>query len=103
MGIYHCGMTMSGIDGSIAPKRNTLCCIGNNTKDNQHVSHGRDEWVHLNLAAASDTGKAGAENNTGNQSHDDSDRNRNTSKVKREAKDLTSEAAHEKRTKTRCA
>ena len=48
--------------------------------------------MHLKLSSkeASDTGKAGAENNTGNQSHDDSDRNWNTSKVKRDAKDLTS-------------
>ena len=35
-------------------------------------------------------GKAGTKGNTSNQSHDDSDRNWNTSKVKRDTKDLTS-------------
>ena len=48
--------------------------------------------MHLKLSGkeASDTGKAGAQDNTGNQSHDDSDRNWNTSKIKSDAKDLAS-------------
>ena len=46
--------------------------------------------MHLKLSGkeASDTGKAGAQNNTSNQSHDDSDRNWNTSKIKSDTKDL---------------
>ena len=48
--------------------------------------------MHLKLSGkeASNTGKARAQDNTGNQSHDDSDRNWNTSKIKRDTKDLAS-------------
>ena len=48
--------------------------------------------MHLKLSGkeASDTGKAGTQDNTGNQSHDDSDRNWNTSKIKSDTKDLAS-------------
>ena len=48
--------------------------------------------MHLKLSGkeASNTGKARAQDNTGNQSHDDSDRNWNTSKIKSDTKDLAS-------------
>ena len=48
--------------------------------------------MHLKLSGkeASNTGKARAQDNTGNQSHDDSDRNWNTSKIKCDTKDLAS-------------
>ena len=48
--------------------------------------------MHLKLSGkeASDAGKEGTQNNTGNQSHNNSDRNWNTGKVKSDSKNLTS-------------